>query len=231
MFRIWSILIGLGMWSSIPDARHLSLSASDTLAVTAQMKLRREVLFCSSPSRIRRVASYPSHTGIWQSMRMTSKSSAALASTASAPFETILYRQPTFFRTRSISVWLIGWSSAQRTLIEDTDLGLRSRALLVPVLTASSSGAGWPDKRSGTTRCDWLSDENGGGLLRAVNGAVAGGANDIPEGMSEDGGVVTTTLGDGRVAIGRWAREECEATETCRDVVGTGVFEVHCSER
>ena len=53
-----------------------------------------------SAARIRRVASKPSISGIWQSMRTRSKRSRAQASTAGAPLATVVHSQPSRRRNR-----------------------------------------------------------------------------------------------------------------------------------
>ena len=74
---------GLLMYSSMPASRHFSRSPVMALAVRAMMYGRR------GPSgqrrRISRVASRPSISGIWMSMRTTSYSLASSACTASSP--------------------------------------------------------------------------------------------------------------------------------------------------
>ncbi len=72
--RSWSSVQGLLRKSSMPAARQRSRSSPNALAVNARMRI------CAPPPahratsrrRISRVASKPSISGIWQSMRMRS---------------------------------------------------------------------------------------------------------------------------------------------------------------
>ena len=68
-----------------------------------------------SRARIARVASYPSMTGIWQSIKMRSNDPAAAASTASRPSDAIVVRQPSSSSMLRATVWFTGLSSTSRT--------------------------------------------------------------------------------------------------------------------
>ncbi len=84
------------------------------LAVTAIIGIRPRPP--DSRCRICRVASMPSITGIWMSIRIKSKLSCSIASTAACPLATATTCNPRVLRIRASKVWLTGLSSAISTL-------------------------------------------------------------------------------------------------------------------
>ena len=97
----------------MPAARQRSRSPAMACAVMATIGVRRPV--AGSASRMRRVASKPSISGICTSIRMRSKSARrAAASTASRPFIAWVSECPRFSRMPVASARLITLSSASR---------------------------------------------------------------------------------------------------------------------
>ena len=96
----------------MPAATQRSRSSIMAWAVIAMMG--RWAPVPSSRARILAVASNPSISGIWQSMRTASKRSRATSCSASRPLPAMVTRAPAFSRILRATIRLISWSSTRR---------------------------------------------------------------------------------------------------------------------
>ena len=99
----------------MPEASAFSISSLKALAVMAMIG----TVYASGRgrARMRRVASYPSITGIWMSIKIKSKASGELVSKtskASCPFCASVSSQPSSFRMDTTIIRLISLSSTAR---------------------------------------------------------------------------------------------------------------------